>query len=168
MAVLRLARAALRQILGLLLIAMVVLNVVTVAGRYLLGQTIAGSDELLVFSMVWLVFLGLTVVTADDGHLRFDVGGRRLSARLLAFRSAAIALLLAVLSAYMVMQSAEVLSLLGRINQRSMAADIPMVVPHSALLVGFALTALVAAGQAVVHTVRWVRGQGAAEGDAGR
>ncbi|MEM7444991.1 MAG: TRAP transporter small permease subunit [Pseudomonadota bacterium] len=137
-------RAALRWALGLLLIAMVLLNVANAAGRYLFGRAIAGADELLVFSMVWLVFAGVVLVTAEGRHLRLDLGQSLFSGRLGAFRAALINLMIAVLCFYVALQSWEIIGRLGQIGQRSMALGIPMVVPHAAIAIGLAATALVA------------------------
>lgn len=84
--------ATFRKLLGLLLIAMVLLNVANAAGRYLFGSSIEGSDELLVFAMVWLVFLGAVLATARRGHLGFDVLERLLppGPRRLGFRGASV------------------------------------------------------------------------------
>jgi len=72
------AETALRRLLGALMIAMVVVNVLNAAGRYLFATAISGSDELLVYAMVWLVFLGAVLVTRDRAHLSFDLWQRLL------------------------------------------------------------------------------------------
>ena len=147
-------RVALRWALGLLLIAMVLLNVANAAGRYLFGRAIAGADELLVFSMVWLVFAGVVLVTAESRHLRLDLGQSLFRGRLGAARAALIHLLIAVLCFYVALQSWEIIGRLGQIGQRSMALGIPMVVPHAAIAIGLAVTALVALLLALGQTRR--------------
>ena len=142
--VLGLGRAALRWALGLLLIAMVLLNVANAAGRYLFGHAITGADELLVFSMVWLVFAGVVLVTAEGRHLRLDLGRSLFAGRLGAVRATVINLIIAVLCFYVALQSWEIIGRLGQIGQRSMALGIPMVVPHAAIAIGLAAAALVA------------------------
>ncbi|MCG8358254.1 MAG: TRAP transporter small permease subunit, partial [Kiloniellales bacterium] len=52
-----------RRLLGLLLIAMVLLNVGNAIGRYVFRRSIDGADEILIFAMAWLVFIGAAVVT---------------------------------------------------------------------------------------------------------
>ena len=44
------------RLLGLVLLAMVALNVANAAGRHVLQRSILGADEILVFAMAWLVF----------------------------------------------------------------------------------------------------------------
>lgn len=128
-----------RSLLGALLIAMVLLNVANAAGRYLFGKAIAGSDEILVFAMVWLVFLGAVLVTARRGHLGFDVLDRLLPEQLRRPLHVLRHLAVAALAGYVALQSWQVLEKLARIGQSSMALGIPMVVPHAAVVVSFLL-----------------------------
>ncbi|WP_119461996.1 TRAP transporter small permease [Rhodospirillaceae bacterium SYSU D60014] len=142
-------RTALGSIIGLLLIMMVVLNVANAFGRYVFGQTIPGSDELLVFSMVWLVFLGAALATAGGRHLRFDLLAIVLPRRLEFLLDAIRCTFAAVLAGFVCLQSWEALSKLGRIGQKSMDMGVPMTVPHAAVFMGFALIALISAVLAV-------------------
>lgn len=133
---------------ALLLLAMVLLNCANAAGRYLFGRGVQGADELLVFSMVWLVALALTRVTAGERHLRFDLLGRSLPPRGLALREAAIHLLVAATCGYVALQSLAFLERVMLVNQRSMDLGMPMAVPHAALLAGLGLTAVISFAQA--------------------
>jgi TRAP-type C4-dicarboxylate transport system permease small subunit len=131
----------LKLFLGLLLLAMVLLNLVNAGGRYLLGQAVPGADEILMFSMVWLVFLGALLASAKQRHLGFNLPEHWLpegAHRLLAvFRH----LFIALVTGYVALQSWAVLEKLAKIGQKSMALQLPMTIPHSALLVCFGLTA---------------------------
>src|SRR3981189_2918740 len=51
----------------------VLLNFANVIGRYLLGISLIGSDEVQIFIMVGMTFLGAAVVTRRNLHLRMDV-----------------------------------------------------------------------------------------------
>ncbi|SMF57339.1 TRAP-type C4-dicarboxylate transport system, small permease component [Tistlia consotensis] len=133
------AASIFRKLLGLLLIAMVLLNVANAAGRYLFGKAIEGSDELLVFAMVWLVFLGAVLVTARQGHLGFDIVERLLPPGPRRLLQVVRHLAIATLSGYVALQSWAVLQKLTRVGQSSMALGLPMVVPHAAVLVSFLL-----------------------------
>lgn len=144
-------RRGLAFALGGLMLAMVGLNVTNVVARRGFGAAIPEADELMVFSMVWLVFLGAILVTADGRHLGFDLVSRRLSGRPRALHGIAIDVAIALLAGYVAVQSADVVGRLVRFDQRSMAAGIPMAIPHLAVLVGLAGTALLAAGRAVAR-----------------
>ncbi|MEQ9813795.1 MAG: TRAP transporter small permease [Azospirillaceae bacterium] len=138
-------------LLGLLLVAMVLLNVANAAGRYVVGRAIDGSDEVLVFSMVWIVFIGTVLVTGRDRHLGFDLAARLFRGRWGALRTGMLDIGLAVLAGYVALQSFGFVDRLARLGQVSMAADIPMAVPHAAVLVGMALTALLAGLRGIVR-----------------
>ena len=56
-----------------LFIVAVLLNFTNVVGRYLFGISLLGSDEVQVFIMVGMTFLGAVVVTRRNQHLRMDV-----------------------------------------------------------------------------------------------
>lgn len=144
-------------LVGVLMLAMVVLNVVNVIARRVFGSAIPQADELMVFSMVWLVFLGVILVTAEEGHLGFDLLSRTLTGRSRVLHGIAMDLVIAVLAAYVAVQSYNVVGKLIQFDQRSMAAGIPMAIPHLAVLVGLAGTALLAAGRAGARIFGLVR-----------
>ena len=51
----------------------VLLNFGNVVGRYVFGVSLLASDEVQVFIMVAMTFLGAVVVTRRNEHLRMDV-----------------------------------------------------------------------------------------------
>jgi TRAP-type C4-dicarboxylate transport system permease small subunit len=59
--------------LALAFIFAVLLNFANVVGRYLLGLSLLGADEVQIFIMVAMTFLGAAVVTRRNLHLRMDV-----------------------------------------------------------------------------------------------
>ena len=138
--------ALIRQALGLVLIAMVVLNVANAAGRYLFGKAVPGSDELLTFAMVWLVFVGAVLVAASNDHLGFDLLRRVLPGRARRVLHRVQCLVIMLLSGFVAFQSWSVLEKLAQVDQRSMATGIPMAIPHAAVLAGMALISLVSLG----------------------
>ncbi|MEM7224148.1 MAG: TRAP transporter small permease [Pseudomonadota bacterium] len=154
------ARAIVRYALGLLLLAMVILNVANAAGRYLFQKAIPGSDEILVFAMVWLVFLGAALVSLDRRHLGFDQLSGLLGARWRGQLIRGRYLCVALLSGYVTWQSWSVLQTLARVGQTSMASEIPMIVPHGAVPVGLGLICLISLVYAVRPTARTGSGSG--------
>ena len=129
--------------LGLLLIGMVFLNVANAAGRYLFGKAIPGSDEVLVFAMAWVVFLGAVLVAARNAHLGFDILPRMLPQKVGRVLHSLRCLAIAGLTGFVALQSWAVLQKLARIDQRSMATDMPMTWPHASLFLGLTMIALV-------------------------
>src|SRR5947209_471943 len=100
----RLARL-IELVLALAFILAVLLNFSNVIGRYLFGLSLLGSDEVQVFIMVAMTFLGAVVVTRRNEHLRMDVlvklapGGVRLLLRIVE------QILLIVLAGFVLSQS---------------------------------------------------------------
>ena len=54
---------ALEQLLGAALIVAVLYNFVNVVGRYVVGQTFISADEVQIYIMVYIAFLGAAVAT---------------------------------------------------------------------------------------------------------
>lgn len=132
-----------RVLLGVLILAMVLLNVASSAGRYLFGRSIPGSDELLIFAMVWLVFMGAVFITKDRGHLGFDLLRKAAPPRLAALLAMATDFVIMLIAGYVAYQSWQVVGKFAQIGQSSMALGIPMTIPHAAILLGFVLIVLV-------------------------
>jgi TRAP-type C4-dicarboxylate transport system permease small subunit len=136
------ALRALEWLLGLLLVAMVVFNFANVVGRYGFGATVLGAEEMQVFAMVWLTFLGAVIVTWRGVHLRMDAISTHFPAAVkVALRWIEVGVAVATLG-YFLQYSWFFVSRVKRIDQLSDAAHIPMWIPHSAVLVGFSLIAL--------------------------
>ncbi len=131
------------MLLGLILLAMVLLNVVNAFSRYALSYVVIGIDELLVFAMIWMVMIGMLLVTADRSHIALEIVTGRVGPR----GRAALALLhhavIAVTCAYAAWQSYKFVSRVIAIHQTSMALELPMFIPHGAITIGLAGTALI-------------------------
>lgn len=136
---------AARVLLGLILLAMVLFNVVNAFSRYALSYVVIGIDELLVFAMIWMVMVGMLLVTADRSHIALEIVTGRVGPR----ARAALALLqhtiIAVACAYAAWQSYKFVMRVIAIHQTSMALELPMAIPHSAITVGLAGTAVISA-----------------------
>ena len=145
---------AIAVLLGVAFLIGLALNLANVVGRYLFSYSIVGADEVQIFIMVWLAFLGAAIVTWRSDHLRMDLFARRLPPR--GQRTLALfeALLLVALSLFVVTQSSRYVLQMIAIDRRSDALGIPMAIPHAAVLVGFALIAVVA----LLRLVQTVRG----------
>ena len=138
-----LAQSAARTLLGLMLVALVLLNVANAIARAT-GTVVIGVDEVLVFGMIWMVMIGMLLVTAERSHIALEIVTARVGPR--------AALMLAVIShcvmmaacAYAAVQSFGFVQRITASGQTSMALGMPMLIPHSALLVGFGGTAIIA------------------------
>lgn len=149
----RLARV-LTLALALAFVGAVALNFVNVVGRYVFATAILGADEVQVFIMVWMTFAGAAIVTWRNQHLRMDVLFDLLPARARRWIRLVEVVLMAVIAGFVVVQSVRFAALMVSVDRRSEAANIPMVIPHSAVVLGFTLMALLA----LVKLARLARG----------
>lgn len=139
-----LALSLVRTLLGIVLIGLVLLNVVNAIARAT-GRVIIGVDEVLVFGMIWMVMIGMLLVTADRSHIALEILAARVGSRLRYILSIVIHAVMVGACAYAAVQSFGFIQRITATGQTSMALGMPMLIPHSALLVGFAGTAIIAA-----------------------
>lgn len=151
---------SLRAALGLLLLVMTLTNVANAATRYLFGVQMTGTDEFLAYGMVWLVMLGVPVVTAARRNLALDVLAGLMGDRMAALRDALIHALTAIVCLYGAWQSWGYIAKLVAIDSKSMALGVPMAVPHAALFVGLSAVAVVGAALLVRDVARLLGGRG--------
>ena len=140
---------ALEKLLGLALIVAVIYNFVNVVGRYVFGRTFISADEVQIYIMVYIAFLGAAVATWRRIHLRMDVLVHRLPARLQAALAVVELALVLVLAAVVLYVSSGYVKQMAGLDARSQNAGIPMWIPHSAIVLGFGLIAAAAVLQFV-------------------
>ena len=141
------------RLLGLVLCAIVGLNFVSAASRYIAGRAILGADEVQVYAMVWLVFVGGAIVAWRCDHLRMDVLSARLVGRAARVRDLLEHALAVAACGVMSWVSLQFVVQIHSMGQHSDGAGIPMWIPHAAVLVGFVLmtgAALVALTRSVI------------------
>jgi TRAP-type C4-dicarboxylate transport system permease small subunit len=148
----RIALSAVRMLLGFVLVALVLLNVVNAVARAT-GKVVIGVDEVLVFGMIWMVMIGMMLVTADRNHIALEILTTRVGTRTRCILSIVTHAVMMAACAYAAVQSFGFIQRVTATGQTSMALGMPMLIPHSALLVGFAGTAVIAA-MIVVSDVR--------------
>lgn len=140
--------------LGCVMLAGVLLNLANVIGRYAFSQPIFWAEEVLVALTIWGVFLGAAVVSWRCDHLNMDLFSARVSGHARIVLNALIALTMASVCAFVAWQSFAIVRLFAETEAVSAGAQIPKVIPHSALLIGFSLSALAV----VLRWRRWVLG----------
>ncbi len=129
--------------LAFALIAAVLLNFANVTGRYVLGTAILGADEIQIFIMIWITFLGAAIVSWQNQHLRMDaLVGYFPPAVVRALRGIE-RLLVVGLAGFAAYHSCRYAAGMFAIGRTSEAANIPMLIPHSALAAGFILIAFI-------------------------
>jgi TRAP-type C4-dicarboxylate transport system permease small subunit len=131
-------------LLGCLLIAAVFVNCANVVSRYVFSRAILGAEEIQVFILVWVTFVGVAGVAWRGEHLRMDVLVQRIPKGVQIALERTEALLVAGLALFMLYQSWHFTTLMINLNRNSDALGIPMAVPHIGLVTGFLLLSMVA------------------------
>jgi TRAP-type C4-dicarboxylate transport system permease small subunit len=127
----------LERLFGLVFCGVVVLNFVSAALRYAGGRALVGADEVQVYVMVWLIFLGAAVAGVRHMHLRMDIFAQKLGPRLSRWRGlieAGLSLAVCLLMTWVSINFASEMMTMG---QRSDGAGIPMWLVHAAPAAGF-------------------------------
>jgi C4-dicarboxylate transporter DctQ subunit len=132
----------LERALALVLIAAVALNFVNVLGRYLLGRTLVGGDEVQTYAMVWIAFLGAAVVAWRGEHLRMDVVARAYPAALRRALGALEIVLVVLVVGFALAQSLRYVNSMLGLGAMSPMGQIPMWIPHSGVAFGLVLLVL--------------------------
>ena len=140
---------ALEKLLGAALIVAVLYNFVNVVGRYIVGQTFISADEVQIYIMVYIAFLGAAVATWRRVHLRMDVLVHRLPRAVQAALGATELALVLVLAGFVLYVSSGYVQQMAGLDARSQNAGIPMWIPHSAIVLGFGLIAAAAVLQII-------------------
>jgi TRAP-type C4-dicarboxylate transport system permease small subunit len=118
-------------------------NFVTAADRYIFKRSIVGSDEIQIYVMVWMTFVGAAVVTWRRQHLRMDVLASRFPRPVRVVLLWIELVLVVVLMIVLMSQSSRYAAVMQAIDRRSDLANLPMWIPHMALAIGFGLIALI-------------------------
>jgi TRAP-type C4-dicarboxylate transport system permease small subunit len=127
---------------GIIFAGVVFLNFVSAAMRYTGMPALIGADEVQVYLMVWLIFLGASIVAWRHHNLRMDVLVDKLSPNISWYRGFIESILMFIVCGVMVWISFGFVRQMIEMDQSSDGAGIPMWIPHSAVLVGFTLMAL--------------------------
>ncbi len=125
-------------------IAAVALNFGNVAGRYLFGQTLLSADELQIFAMVTITFLGAGVVAWRNQHLRMSVLTNALPQPLQQVVRIAELVCIVALALFVLWNSTNYTAQMFALGRVSDMANIPMWIPHAIVALGFGLIAVAA------------------------
>lgn len=128
-----------RFIIGSLVLFGIAVNFGNVVGRYVFLAPIIWAEEIMIYIMVWTVFVGAILVTWDGRHLKMDFFTIMLPSpykEVLNF----LGLIMFIVVCFMVLpQNYIVVEMMFRLDQKSVVSEIPMVIPHFAILLGFSL-----------------------------
>ena len=134
--------AALRLAAGAMLAASVAINFANIVGRYFLSVSLSWAEEAMLFLMIGCVFLNCGLVGWSGRQIRMDAIVSLLPRPLRAIVELVCDVLLVVTSIIVAVLAWPVVSMLAELDQRSQAANIPLVLPQAMLPIGFLLMAL--------------------------
>jgi len=129
---------------GSLLLAAIAINMANVIGRYVFATPVFWAEEVLTFMIVWSVYLAAGSISYLGTHVSMDLFAARMPPAYRAFLGLLTVILTVTCSAFVVTQTVRILALYIRTGEASMAARVPLVYAHSAVLVGFTLMGVVA------------------------
>jgi len=150
--------AVLRALAGVLLVASVGLNFANVVGRYFFGASIEWAEEIILFLMVGCVFLGNGVVAWSGRQIRMDVLVGMLPVKLREALNLLSELIFIATALTIVVFAAPVIIDLWNFDQRSQAANFPLVIPQAMVPIGLAIMAFLVAMRLITGGERGASG----------
>lgn len=142
--------SALETLLGLVLIAVVLINVANAAGRYLFRTSLTGTDEVMVFSIIFVVVIGAVLALARRTNIAVDLLPTYAHPRIRRVIFLIHDAVTLAATTYAALASWMYVSRLTSIGTTSMTLGIPMTIPHAILLSGFVAMAVIS----FVHLLR--------------
>ena len=131
-----------RGLITFLLVVAVVFNCANIVGRYVFLHPFVSAEEIILFLLVGVVFLGNSIVAFEGRQLRMDVFLIMLPPKA-RFGLETIAELLAIfMSLTIIVVGWPAMQMLIEFDQRSQAADIPLAIPQALIPLGLGLTSV--------------------------
>jgi TRAP-type C4-dicarboxylate transport system permease small subunit len=134
---------------GIFSVIMTLIVVYAVLARYLFKRPIGWSEEIAVYLMVWVVFLGAAYTLKENAHIGVDILISRLSASpkkgVLIFHY----LMGIVLMSILFLKGVDMVAFTLQMNSHSIAIEFPLVIPHLAVPVGAAILVLQLIGKLI-------------------
>ncbi len=152
-----------RAAAAIFLIASVAINFANIIGRYFFSISSPWAEEIMLFLMVGCVFTGCCAVAWEGRQIRMDVVVNMLPPKLRDLVNVFSELVLIATAIAVTVFAWPVITDLAAFDERSQAANFPLVIPQAMLPIGYTLMGLLVAIRLIV---RWRRGAGSA-GNAG-
>lgn len=146
-----------RSVSAICLMASVLINFANIIGRYFFSVSIPWAEEIMLFLMVGCVFTGCCAVAWDGRQIRMDVVVSMLPAKVRDVLNLLSELVLIGTAACVTVFAWPVVSQLAAFDERSQAANFPLVIPQAMVPIGYSLMALLVA----IRLLRRASGDGA-------
>jgi TRAP-type C4-dicarboxylate transport system permease small subunit len=140
-----------RSLAALLLAASVVVNFANIVGRYFFSYSITWAEEVMLFLMVGCVFTGCCAVAWEGRQIRMDVIVGVMPAPVRKFLALLGELLLLATAGLVAYFAWPVIQQLAEFDERSTAADLPLVIPQAMIPIGYTLMAVLVAVRLLVR-----------------
>jgi C4-dicarboxylate transporter DctQ subunit len=147
-AVLRIVRGFLafaRAAAGILLMCSVAINFANIIGRYFFSISISWAEEIMLFLMVGCVFLGSGPVSWANRQIRMDVLVNLMPTKVRHVLELLSDLVFVATGLLLAWFAAPVIMDLAAFDERSQAANFPLVIPQAMLPIGLTIMAILVA-----------------------
>jgi TRAP-type C4-dicarboxylate transport system permease small subunit len=140
-----------RAISGICLISSVAINFANIIGRYFFSVSIPWAEEIMLFLMVGCVFTGCCAVAWEGRQIRMDVLIGMMPDKLRDFFNLFSQLVLIATGVTVTIFAWPVIAQLAAFDERSQAANFPLVIPQAMVPIGYTLMALLVAIRLLVR-----------------
>jgi TRAP-type C4-dicarboxylate transport system permease small subunit len=140
-----------RAAAAIFLISSVAINFVNIIGRYFFSISLPWAEEIMLFLMVGCVFTGCCAVAWEGRQIRMDVIIAMMPAKLRDFFHLLAELVLIAAAVAVTAFAWPVLTQLAAFDERSQAADVPLVIPQAMVAAGYSLMGLLVAVRLLVR-----------------
>src|SRR5271156_1753684 len=130
-----------RTLSGICLLASVAINFVNIIGRYFFSVSIPWAEEIMLFLMVGCVFTGCCAVAWEGRQIRMDVVVGMLPVKIRTLLALFSELVLIATAAAVTAFAYPVITQLAEFDERSQAANFPLVIPQAMVPIGYTLMA---------------------------
>src|SRR5208282_1009860 len=131
-----------RAAAGILLISSVAINFANIIGRYFFSVSIPWAEEIMLFLMVGCVFTGCCAVAWEGRQIKMDVVVGMLPPKWRDLLSLLSELVLIATAGAVTAFAWPVITQLAAFDERSQAANFPLVIPQAMIPIGYSLMAL--------------------------
>ena len=145
---------ALRIASGAMLVASVGINFANIIGRYVFSVSLYWAEEAMLFLMIGCVFFGAAQAGWLGRHIRMDVVISLLPPRARKICDVLSDIVTIAACVAVAVFAWPVMTMFYQLDQRSETANIPLVIPQSAVPIGLLLMALLVAMRLIAVGVR--------------
>ena len=134
-----------RVVAGVCLLGSVAINFANIIGRYFFSVSIPWAEEIMLFLMVGCVFTGCCAVAWEGRQIRMDVVVSMLPVKVRDFLALLSELVMIATAGAVATFAWPVIQQLAEFDERSQAANFPLVIPQAMIPIGYTLMALLVA-----------------------